>query len=73
MVDEAVCAYRIDPTFRATVDRIAPPEKGKTDADRVAASCDEETTTAHLDVVLGAFGAPAEAARLAREVSVFRL
>lgn len=37
----------------------------RVDDDHVAASTDEETTVAHLDVVLKAFGAGADAARLA--------
>ncbi|QYG92945.1 aminomethyl-transferring glycine dehydrogenase [Iamia sp. SCSIO 61187] len=40
----------------------------RVDADHVAASCDEQTTVAHLDAVLAAFGVPADAARTADEV-----
>ncbi|HEV7719850.1 MAG TPA: aminomethyl-transferring glycine dehydrogenase [Iamia sp.] len=40
----------------------------RVDADHVAASCDEQTTIAHLDAVLAACGAPAEAARVEAEL-----
>ncbi|HYI60760.1 MAG TPA: aminomethyl-transferring glycine dehydrogenase [Acidimicrobiales bacterium] len=40
----------------------------RVDGDHVAATCDETTTLAHLDAVLAAFGAPAEAARLADDL-----